>query len=59
MPGDTFGVRTLLPEDEMLKRIEPDYEDLKKASLPTNLTRKTTLKQLVSNFKKSTGPVFY
>jgi len=31
VPGDSFGSRTLLPDDEIMKRMKPDEEDLAKA----------------------------
>ncbi len=31
VPGDSFGSRTLLPDDEIVKRMKPDDEDLIKA----------------------------
>ena len=31
MPGDSFATRTLLPDDEIVKRLKPDEEDMAKA----------------------------
>lgn len=30
MPGDSFATRTLLPDDEIMKRLKPDEEDMAK-----------------------------
>jgi hypothetical protein len=31
VPGDSFATRTLLPDDEIMKRLKPDEEDMAKA----------------------------
>ena len=30
MPGDSFASRTLLPDDEIMKRLKPDEQDIAK-----------------------------
>jgi hypothetical protein len=30
VPGDSFASRTLLPDDEIMKRLKPDEEDMAK-----------------------------
>lgn len=30
VPGDCFASRTLLPDDEIMKRLKPDEEDMAK-----------------------------
>lgn len=30
VPGDSFATRTLLPDDEIMKRLKPDEEDMAK-----------------------------
>ena len=31
VPGDSFATRTLLPDDEIMRRLKPDEEDMAKA----------------------------
>jgi len=41
VPGDSFATRTLLPDDEIVKRLKPDEEDMAKALIAsTNVFQK-------------------
>ena len=58
VPGDTFGMRTLLPTEELMKRIEIDPEDKKKGQIMSVFSRRSTIRKMLNNFKKTDGPSF-
>lgn len=47
VPGDYFGMRTLLPNDELAKRVSLDKEDMKKGSVLSLISRKSTIRKFI------------
>jgi len=42
VPGDSFASRTLLPDDEIMKRLKPDEEDMAKGLIASmNIAKKS------------------
>lgn len=42
MPGDSFASRTLLPDDEIMKRLKPDEQDMAKGLVASiNIAKKS------------------
>ncbi|CDW79852.1 tpr repeat-containing protein [Stylonychia lemnae] len=58
VPGDTFGMRTLLPNEEIVKRIQIDPEDKKRGQIMSVFSRRSTIRKMLNNFKKNEGPQF-
>ena len=54
VPGDFFGIRTLIPNDEIHKRYKPDPEDKKRVALKRTVTKKATL----GNYHYFKDPIF-
>ena len=50
MPGDTFGVRVLLPDDEIVKRLTASPDDLKRSNIINLISKKSTIARILSNF---------
>jgi hypothetical protein len=57
VPGDTFGMRTLLPQEEIEKRVQVDPEDAKKVALTRMISKGTISKKLVS-YQVIKEPIF-
>jgi len=51
-------MRTLLPNEELMKRIDIDPEDQKRGQIMSVFSRRSTIRKMLNNFKKIEGPQF-
>ena len=54
IPGDFFGIRTLLPNEEIMKRYVKDPEDKKKI-----LIKRTVTKKISQGTHNGRDPIFH